>query len=61
VQQEVARLAEVLDNELPCDPHSPQVPGEEASKSHVIVGFGPQPNTLLIITSSGSFYKVGHQ
>lgn len=26
---------------------------------HTIVGFGPQPNTLVVVTSTGSYYKVG--
>ncbi|KAJ9508692.1 hypothetical protein QJQ45_027976 [Haematococcus lacustris] len=35
-----------------------RVPGEDASKA-LVVGFGPTPHTLIIITTSGSFYKVG--
>ncbi|KAJ9508689.1 hypothetical protein QJQ45_027981, partial [Haematococcus lacustris] len=34
-----------------------RVPGEDASKA-LVVGFGPTPHTLIIITTSGSFYKV---
>jgi WD repeat-containing protein 45 len=26
---------------------------------NTIVGFGPQPHTLVVVTSTGSYYKVG--